>query len=350
MKNLALLLLLAAPVAVHAQGLSLTAPGQSSGGKALWQAPFATPGCYASGQTAGASSAISITRTTKGTVLSGGSIVECNAGEFRVADTNGLLVEPARTQYVLNSGTHPKSAQATGTISAQACVGWHTGVGNMTIAAGTATATGLSCSAVAPGTLCTFTVTVAGTMLVTTDAGVTHAQIECPGSYKTSQINSAGTSTARNADQISATVPAVPANKWCWALTALPEEGRAWSTLTNANWLLILGTNGVSANDITWDTTRVLVRDSSGGVTIFTNSAHASNTAHRLVSCLNTGVITMSSDGTAVSLTKTGAGTGIQTTNSTTLRFGADNAGGNSFGGFIKNVSLWKASKTKEVK
>jgi hypothetical protein len=103
----------------------------------------------------------------------------------------------------------------------------------MTIANGTATTTGLSCTAVAPGTLCTFTVTVAGTMAVTTAAGVTHAQIECPGSYRTSQINTAGTAVARNADAISATAPA-GTTFWSYALNGGARTGAAASpgTLT----------------------------------------------------------------------------------------------------------------------
>jgi hypothetical protein len=175
------------------------------------------------------------------------------------------------------------------------------------------------------------------------------AQLEV-GTYPTSLIVSTSTSVLRASDAVSATVPAVPANRWCWAITALPEEGRAWSGLTNQNTLLHLGDNVVAADNSIWDATRYLVRDSAAGFSIYTNSAHESNVAHRLVSCNNAGTVTMSSDGAAVSLTKSGAGTGLQATMPTTLRIGTQNTAGSEFGGFVKNVSLWKASKTKEVK
>ena len=82
------------------QGLTSSPPG-GSGGKVLWQAPFSAPGCYASGQTAGASSAIAVTRTTTATVAltsDPSALTTCASGEFRVG-YDGLLVEPARTNY-----------------------------------------------------------------------------------------------------------------------------------------------------------------------------------------------------------------------------------------------------------
>jgi hypothetical protein len=149
-----------------------------------------------------------LTRTTTKTCEVNGITWNVAAGAPCITPT-GMLVERTATNYVLNNRTHPKAAEATGSITAtQACVGWHEGTGTMTIAAGTATVTGLSCTAVSPGTLCTFNVTVTGTMAITTSAGtVTKAQIECPGSTKTSEIPTAGTAVARNADVLSLANP-----------------------------------------------------------------------------------------------------------------------------------------------
>jgi hypothetical protein len=110
-----LLLALVVPSLAFGQGLTPNAPGVTGGGKVLWQAPFSTPGCYASGQTAGASSAISITRTTKGTVAltsDASALTECAAGEFRVG-YDGLAVEPARTNLIQQSNTMSTSTSPT---------------------------------------------------------------------------------------------------------------------------------------------------------------------------------------------------------------------------------------------
>jgi hypothetical protein len=337
------------PSLALAQGLTTLAPGATGGGKVLWSAPFSTAGCYASGQTAGASSAISITRTTKGTYVAvdGTTVVECQNNEFRVAP-DGLLVEPARSSYALQSATHPKAAEATGAVPVGACVAWHDGTGTMTLATGAATVTGLSCTAVAAGTLCPFTVTVTGTMALTTTAGTTHAQIECPGAFRTSRIVTAGTAVARNADAISATVPAVSVNKWCVAGTFKPQEGRAW---VDGGYLWEFGTYS-QANDVSVSSGNVLALDTYDATParkLYSLASTAAGT-HRRITCYNAGSWSMYDDGVALSLSPSGAGTGVVGTLSTTLHIGRSSTANTSFGGFIKNLSIWKASKAKEVK
>lgn len=348
-------LLLLIPAVALPQGYNSGGPGLE-GGKVLWQAAFATPGCYASGQTAGASSAISITRTTSATYIDGnGDLQTCTAGQFRVAP-DGLLVEPARTQFILNNSTHPKTGEATGSISAQACVGWHDGTGTMTIAAGTATVTGLSCTAVAAGTLCPFTVTVAGTMAVTTTAGTTRAQIECPGSYRTSFIPSAGTSAARNADQVSATVPAVP-SKWCIAVTAKPEEGRAWEIGTNVAAMWSLGATGTANSSALYADVHLgsgvyqsLFRTYDSSVAARYIAANEPSPGQaRIVACDSAGQFSLTYDGVAQTPTASvTTGSGLFATPPTALRFGDLSDGSVPFGGFLKNLKICKATKTKE--
>lgn len=71
--------------------------------------PFSTPGCYASG-----TGGVSITRATTATYENPpGTINSCAAGSYRV-EANGLLVESARTNVLLNSGS-PTSGTALGT-------------------------------------------------------------------------------------------------------------------------------------------------------------------------------------------------------------------------------------------
>ena len=137
------------------------------------------------------------------------------AGVARITST-GLLDEPLRIQYVKNNSTHPKTAEDTAAVGTGAHVAWAEGTGNFTVAVNTATATGLPCTQ-AVGTLCSFTVTGAGTLAVTTDATVTTASVE-NGATKTSFIPTTTTATQRNADVVTFTAPA----------------GTTWETLTNS--------------------------------------------------------------------------------------------------------------------
>ena len=321
MRLLALLLLIGV---AQAQGLSPNAPGVTGGGKVLWAAPFSTPGCYASGQTAGASSAIAITRTTSATYVDGaGAIQTCTTWQFRVAP-DGLLVEPARTNRVANttiatgttytSGVWTASSSTVATVAGGPTGSWAE-VTNTASAGGpytgggaaftsTATFSGSAWMAKASGTgyagvavgcgggtpsTCTCTRSDGGSCATAThstnycaadvaDLGTTPirltATVVCSGAltgaptvalilfpgqrgvatgttrfaapqyedaaaYGSSFIATAGTSTLRAADQVSATVPAVP-SKWCVAVTAKPEEGRAWDA---SQYMAILATS-----------------------------------------------------------------------------------------------------------
>jgi hypothetical protein len=335
MRLLALLLLVGV---AQAQGLTQFAPGQVSGGKAVATFGFATPGCYASG-----TSGVNITRATVATYVDGSSNVQtCASGEYRVSP-DGIVVEPSRSNYVLNATTHAKSTEATGTLPAGACVGWHDGTGNMTIAAGTATVTGLSCAAVAPGTLCTFTVTVGGTMAITTAAGVTRAQIECTGSYRTSFIPTAGAPVTRNADAVTVTIPSL-SPKWCIAGTwkALTSSWvnamRPWSLGTNANSAYLSGVYfGIFDATITQKYLGTYTTPTTG-------------VAHRIIACSVSGTMSLSIDGSLSGAAVTGS-TGIIATPPTTLSVGSDSGGANQFSGAIKDLQVWKiSSKASEAR
>jgi hypothetical protein len=440
MRLLALLLVL--PSLAFGQGLTPNAPGVTGGGKVLWQAPFATPGCYASGQTAGASSAISITRTTKGTVAltSDPSVLtECAAGEFRVAYSNGLLVEPARTNVVKLSGAistanafdgsiwiaWPDEASVDVTTGSDAPMGgkWHTitnepGAGSnvgqayQTVTTGSSTtfvasawmkkpvgedtthagihvgcgagtpsacacvrSDGGSCTAstvatnycqalvadlsttpvrVSARVTCSGAITTSIVALVPGSYGVSvgitdFGQVQHEiGTFPSSNILTTSTATARNADAVSATVPAVPSGatgKWCLAGTYKPNA--AWAT-SGLMWRLAETPTSDAANDALMGASTgaaIGVYDSTGTIKLGTGAV-PSDGARRIVGCDSAGTLSVSVDGAAQTLTLSGAGTGIITTPSTNLRLGQSTDGQtNQFGGFLKSIKICKASK-----
>jgi hypothetical protein len=179
------------------------------------------------------------------------------------------------------------------------------------------------------------------------------AQLEV-GTYPTSLIVSTSTSVARNSDQISATVPAVPA-KWCIAVTAQPEERRAWASSSLPHtWSL----GSVPSAMATWeynDATNFVVgtRDATNAANNFTSTATVASllptsVAARMVTCGgSTGRIQLSLNGTPVAGAQTGVGTGISGIGITTLTFSRPSF---EFGGYLKNLKICKASKPGECK
>jgi hypothetical protein len=174
------------------------------------------------------------------------------------------------------------------------------------------------------------------------------AQIEV-GTYPTSLIVTTTTATARNADQISATVPAVPA-KWCVAVTAMPEEGRAWSIAGQIfrMWSLATGADGANTA-LADDTVFPYVLDASSGVRQVAYTA-PSSAAHRMIGCSTSGALSLSIDG-ALTGTASGAGAGILTTPQTTLHFGkVGNSTSYNWAGYLKNLKICSAKNPKECK
>jgi hypothetical protein len=289
------------------------------------------------------SSALAVTRATNATYENpAGTVWTAAPGVARIT-SDGLLVEPARTKYVLNSTTHPKAAEATGALPTGVYYARHTGGGTMTITAGTATITGLACTTVAVGTPCTFTVTVTGNALITTTAGATRAQIEI-GTYATSWIDTAGTAVVRNADAVSATVPAVPSKGWCISGNWKPTS--AWP---NALSLWTLGDTYNAANRASsWGNSSLYIVDAASGTKDL--GAYTTPVAPwKIVTCNTAGALSLSVNGALVDSTSTGAGTGILTTPATTLHFGAQASAGTISDWYIKNVKIWAAKSTKEA-
>lgn len=107
----------------------------------------------------------------------------------------GLLIEEARTNYLLNSlapATQTTESLGTGTYTL-----WVAGTGSAEVAANTATMTGAGTAT--EGSPVTFTVTGAGTLDVTVTGSVSAFQLE-NGVFPTSLIVTAGAAAARAAD------------------------------------------------------------------------------------------------------------------------------------------------------
>jgi hypothetical protein len=396
------------------QGLSTSPPGGTSGGKVLWSAPFATPGCYATGSTAGASSAIATTRASLATYVDAGSAVQtCQAGEFRVAP-DGLLVEPAGTNYALQSNTMSTGTAATApwvlyqstvatvagapvggtwaevtsgtaqysiyqaitTPSSTAFVmsAWASkasGTGSVTVAVrcpagnpsacaclrsdgGACTATSLrnptDCESNITGTglgttavrLSALATCSAGTVPVvilypadnTAGAGTTRfsgAQLEI-GTYPTSLIVTAGTAVARNADTISATVPAVPAK---WTLQGSFKPTHAWSSGSLWGLGTAAGANSASLVQGATDLVLSVIDNASGAKTCTVAPGFASGSTQLVKATDKAGTLLR-----PTGCVQAGAGTGLFVTPPTTLYIGTLSSTGTEFGGFIKSLKV----------
>jgi hypothetical protein len=161
------------------------------------------------------------------------------------------------------------------------------------------------------------------------------------GSYRTSTIVVAGTATARNADQVSATVPVQPPN-WCLAATGTPLSGNVWGS----DWLAAYYT-GVAGYTIiggvessVWDSTPAQKK---------LTYTRPSSATHRAILCgTSAGAISLSIDGTSTG-SVSGVGTGIPKP-LTSFSLGWDRNGAAYFGGFIKDVRIYKVSKPKDAR
>lgn len=175
----------------------------------------------------------------------------------------------------------------------------------------------------------------------------TGAQLEV-GTYPTSLIVTTGTSAARNADQVSATVPAVP-SKWCVAGTYKPEEGRSW--INDAYAFSTGALNGAnSAAMAPWSDGKLYwsVRDGAADFRqVSPTPSFAVGSSHRLIACSLPLLVT--ADGVPLTTNVVGSNT-PGAIPSTTLYFGGTSTGAATFGGFLKNLKLCAAANYKGCK
>jgi hypothetical protein len=264
--------------------------------------------------------------------------------------SQGYLVEFGSTNYLLNSGTHPKTTEATAALSAGSHVAWQVG-GTLTVVAGTATVTGLACSGVASGVVCPFTVTVGGTVLVTTSAGTTRAQVE-PLAFRTSYIPTTAGAVARSSDNMNSLgFPTLTPN-WCLAATYQPADGRSWATTIGGGFRMMQGgpDGGINSFRLRQSPPDLIfeVYDSAAGAKQVAASGItgtlADGSAQRIVICNASGTLTMSINGVVVSGATSGAGTGLWTASPSDMGIGQTQGAGFQFTGYIKDLNICAAT------
>lgn len=162
---------------------------------------------FATGQFFGPSSITTVRASTNATDLfptsaSGASFLTFGANTPRISPSaGGLIIEEARTQ-LLAAPTVP-ATQTTGSLGTGIYTLWVNGSGSATPSAGTATITGAG--AATNGTPNVFTVTVAGTVVVTVAGSLNAFQLEL-GTWGTTLIT---TQAIRNLDKVSAPLPGI---------------------------------------------------------------------------------------------------------------------------------------------
>lgn len=284
---------------------------------------------------------LTFARNSVGTYIDGaGARQTASANQPRV-ESAGLLVELQRTNYLLNS-TSPVD-QETGSLSTGVHTAWIEGAGSVDFAVGTATATGLPCTATA-ASACAFNVTVAGTVTATLDGVVTAFQLE-NGATATSLIITAGASATRLKDDPRVTLPAKADMTRQWYATMIPSNlGTATDQLmlsTSAGGVansFLLGRSGSSFYFSVYDAAAA-VRSSSKTSTnppIYQNK--------RVVVCDGVYTPRMYIDGADIGPTTTGAGTGILSATRTTVYIGSA-AGNYQFMGHIKSLKIGKGCR-----
>jgi hypothetical protein len=196
------------PSSAHAQLRDYMSPFLSGGGVSpivgLFTAPAA--GSYAS-ITPTNGGAITCSRPSTATYIDGVGTRQTAASNTCRVETAGLFSEGPSTNYLLNSSA--TVTQTTASLGTGAYTGWVEGSGSLAFTAGTATATGLPCTATTGiANDCHFTITGAGTVVATKSGVLTLEQLE-PLAVRSSYIPSGGTATTRPADAISMTVAAI---------------------------------------------------------------------------------------------------------------------------------------------
>jgi hypothetical protein len=294
--------------------------------------------------------AFTVVRSTAGEVWANGARVSCGANTARISDDPwGILIEQARTNYVANPTAPTNQTTAslgTGTYSVDI-----EGTGQVVVTAGTATGTGfpLTVTGRTPGT---FTITVAGTVVLTYSGSVSFAQVvNAP--MRLSRLTTTG---AASADVVSVSNP-LAGKGGAWHIDCVVELARAWSGAEYKQvWQLgpLSGANRASlvlvANSIYLE-----IYDGSNAQKFCISSSNNSldsNLRHRFTAGADEdGVPFVWIDGEVVELTVSGAGSGVIAVQPATLYLGSGSAGGSSINGVMRDFEVRAGEpQTVEVK
>jgi hypothetical protein len=126
--------------------------------------------------------------------------------------SSGLLIEEARTNSLLNSGS--PATQTTGSLGTGTYVLFGNGSGTLTSAAGTATGSGFGTISTLSGNFQTITITVAGTVTITVSGTVDWFDLQA-GTFPTSHIVTTGAAATRSVD-----VASVSTGAFAWSRSA----------------------------------------------------------------------------------------------------------------------------------
>ena len=165
------------------------------------------------------------------------------------------------------------------------------------------------------------------------------------GVFPTSLVVTTTTAATRNADAVSATVPAVP-TKWCIAVTGKPGDKINWDVGTPTAVIWSLGSGANSSQVYPYYSGGIFFRvtDAASGTRDLKTVGLISAGSHRMVACDTAGSMTFALDGTLVG-SVTGAGTGVLTTPQTTLTLGGYPDALYGLSGFVKDVKICNAPK-----
>ena len=221
MKHAAAILLCLLSHSVYADGLSGTVSPQlgggisnsfdggiNKGGVPSWVKPGAVIDLdFANGRYYGCTlpSCLSITRASSKTNLlpssvSGFAYTTFGNNTLAITSGSGLLIEEARTNQLLNSAA--PATQTTGSLGTGTYTLWINGSGSATMSLGTGV--GCGTGSATNGTPVNFTITVAGTCIVTVSGSLNFEQLEL-GAFGTSGIVTAGSTATRAVDMVLAT-------------------------------------------------------------------------------------------------------------------------------------------------
>jgi hypothetical protein len=290
---------------------------------------------FATGQYYGCTlaSCLSITRASSKTNLlpssaSGFSYTTFSNNILAITPGSGLLIEEARTNQLLNSAA--PATQTTGSLGTGTYTLWVNGSGSATMSLGTGVGCGTGTAT--NGTPVNFTITVAGTCIVTVIGSLNFEQLEL-GAFGTSGIVTAGATATRAADNITPVAP-----------LATIFNGSALS--------VVVATNGLPSS--TFGFSRVLGNNSNGAM-ITTGGASSMASYNGVTQLFGT-----CGTGGPAGLAKTGAaqtpatsrsvvcnngtvGTDSNSTTTTQAFIGSQSGTSNFLDGYMSRLTAWNS-------
>jgi len=288
------------------------------------------------------SSLLSVTRASTATDLlstsaSGFPYASFVSGQRARSPNVGLMVFEARTNNLLNStapATQTTASLATGTYTL-----WVNGSGSATSSAGTAVGTGFG--AATNGTPNIFTLSGAGTVVVTVSGSLNAFQLEL-GAFATSLIVTAGATVTRAADVITATTVRAQAGT-----NSLFASGTPQATVTYGS-----NQGAVTLSDGTANNREALFRSLTTGVagvlvtvasvsqgSAASSGAWGQSTFGKAAAAFEVGRMAVVRDGGAVVTAGSASVPAV-----TTVQIGNTGAGSGLFNGPLRVLAVWNGA------